>query len=44
MMKNKKVKRRKGLRIQRIDYQERIDNFVLVVGMYSHDPCAPIAN
>ena len=24
--------------------QERIDNFVLVVGLYSHDLCIPVTN
>ena len=29
---------------QRKDDQERIDNFVLVVGVYNQDSCIPVAN
>ena len=33
-----------GIRNQRKDDQERIDNFVLVVGLYNRDLCIPVAN
>ena len=38
------IKRRKGLKIQSTDYQGKIDNIVLVVGMYDHNSCIPVAN
>ena len=44
MIENEKVKRSKGFRIQGMDYQERIDNVVLVVGIYDNDSCVPVAN
>ena len=28
----------------RKDDQEGIDNFVLIVGLYNHDSCIPVAN
>ena len=31
-------------RNQRKDDQERIDNSVLVVGLYNRDPCIPVVN
>ena len=34
----------KRLKNQGKDDQERIDNFVLVVGLYDWDPCILIAN
>ena len=33
-----------GIRNQRKDDQERIDNSVLVVGLYNRDLCIPAAN
>ena len=33
-----------GLRIQRKDDQKRIDNSVLVIGLYNQDSCIPVAN
>jgi len=33
-----------GIRKQRKDDQERIDNFVLVVGLYNREPCILVAN
>ena len=32
------------IRNQRKDDQERIDNSVLVVGLYNQDSCIPVAN
>ena len=29
---------------QEKDDQEGIDNFILVVGLYNHDSCIPVAN
>jgi len=26
------------------DDQEEIDNFILIVGLYNHDSCIPVAN
>jgi len=37
-------KRWRDFRIQRMDFKERIDNFILVIGMYSNDSCDPVAN
>ena len=33
-----------GIRNQRKDDQDRIDNSVLVVGVYNQDSCIPVAN
>jgi len=33
-----------GIRNQRKNDQQRIDNFVLVVGLYNRDPCIPVIN
>ena len=33
-----------GIRNQRKDDQERIDNSALVVGLYNQDSCIPVAN
>jgi len=33
-----------GIRNQRKDDQEKIDNSVLVVGMYNQDSCIPVTN
>ena len=33
-----------GIRNQRKDGQERIDNFVLVVGLYDWDSCISVTN
>jgi len=33
----------KRFKNQEKDDQERIDNFVLVVGLYNHDSCIPVA-
>ena len=33
-----------GIRNQRKDDQERIDNSILVVGLYNWDPCILVAN
>ena len=33
-----------GIQNQNKDDQERIDNSVLVVGLYNRDPCIPVAN
>jgi len=33
-----------GIRNQRKDDKEEIDNSVLVVGLYNQDPCIPVAN
>ena len=33
-----------GIRNQRKDDQERINNFVLVVGLYNKDSSIPVAN
>ena len=38
------MKKIEGVRNQRKDDQERIDNSVLVVGLYNRDPCIPVAN
>ena len=43
-MKNQNSEKMKGIRNQRKDDQERIDNSVLVVGLYNRDPCIPVAN
>jgi len=29
---------------QGTDDQEEIDNFILIVGLYNHDSCIPVAN
>jgi len=33
-----------NIRIQGKNYQEKIDNFVLVVGLYNQDSCILVAN
>ena len=33
-----------NFRIQGKDYQEKIDNSSLVVGLYNQDSCIPLAN
>jgi len=33
-----------GIRNQRKDDHERIDNSVLVIGMYKQDSCIPVVN
>ena len=42
--KNQNRGKMEGIRNQRKNDQERIDNFVLVVGLCNWDPCNPIAN
>jgi len=37
-------KRWKDFRIQRMDFKERIENFVLVIGMCSNDSWDPVVN
>jgi len=43
-MKNQNSGKMEGIRNQWKDDQERIDNSVLVVGLYNQDPCIPVAN
>jgi len=42
--KNQNRGRMAGIRNQRKNDQERIDNSALVVGMYNQDSCIPVAN
>jgi len=42
--KNQNNGKMEGIGNQRKDDQERIDNSVLVVGLYNRDPCIPVAN
>ena len=43
-MKNQNSEKMEGIRNQRKDDQERIDNFILVVGLYNQNSCIPVAN
>jgi len=40
MKENGKLKGSQDFRNQGMDYEEGIDNFVLVVGMYNYDSCS----
>ena len=41
---NLSMKRWENFRIQGKNYQEKIDNFALIVGLYNHDSCILVAN
>jgi len=43
-MGTEKMKRWKGYKSQEKEDQERIDNLVLVFGLYNRDPCILVAN
>ena len=44
MKENGKLKGSQDFRNQGMDYEEGIDNFVLVVGIYDYDSCTLAAN